>query len=197
MDEPSEKSLRATEEIAGSPGVEGAAGQPLNVRGDLADIAAVFVDSLKALDAVAAEQAKLLVGIAIRLAEAARSPGRGEFGCRGPGINSSDLEADTLVASVKQAADSQMKAFDVAQGRLAELTADLKSDSRPHAGSLLSADPYASVGAALANMVSNLNLAQQNAIANQQAMNSIAQAAIAAGLNLLYSTGRPAGPREG
>jgi hypothetical protein len=170
---------------------DGVAGHALNLPSDVADdvatIARVFVDSLEALDSTAAEQANLLAGIAIRLAEAARSPEPLEFTRLAGGENPSGLQIESLVSGVQQAADTQLKAFRAAQGKLAEWAAGRKSDPGSHASSVFPAQPYPAVSAALANMVSNLNLAQQNAIANQQAMNSISQAAVAAGLNLLYT----------
>jgi hypothetical protein len=57
--------------------------------------------------------------------------------------------------------------------------------------------PLTQIDAAVSNMVSNLNLAQQNAVANQQSMNSIAQSAIAAGLSLLYGISPQAAPGAG
>jgi hypothetical protein len=148
-------------------------------------IAAVFSNSLKALDAVAAEQAKWLVDLAICLAEAARSS---SLATSRTGSDAGDSRMDTLVTGLKQSAETQLKAFTKAQARLADIAAAaLQSDPHSGSGSVSPANTSTPVGAALANMVSNLNLAQQNAVANQQAMNTLAQAATAAGVNLLYS----------
>ena len=92
------------------------------------------------------------------------------------------------MANLREATDAQMKALATAQASLLEASTGSHQDQRRQAGSILdttSADP---ARVALAQMISNLNIAQQNAIANQQSMNTTAQAAIAAGVSLLYST---------
>src|SRR5215813_8378573 len=172
---------------------EASTGKPERQLQGLAAVAAVFSDSLKALDLVAAEQARWVVSIAERLAETIRSPGQADSHPSSAGYASDNGEVEALVTALKRTADTQMKALTTAQARLAEMAADDRSDYRLSARSMSPGASCTPVEAAVANMVSNLNLAQQNAVANQESMNSIAQAAISAGVSLLYgASDRPA-----
>jgi len=163
---------------------------------EVAAIAALFSDSLKALDLVAAEQAKWLIGIAVDLAAAARSTGLTASASLLAGDSYTNGEAETLVTALKRTAETQMKALTSAQARLAEMAAEREADSKRAASAISVRESATPLDAALANMVSNLDLAQQNAVANQQAMNLIAQASIAAGLNLLLSRSASHDPVE-
>jgi len=157
--------------------------QPLQ---EVAAIATIFSDSLRALDLVAAEQARWVLSIAESLADAARSMDLASRATlAGHASDHNDVEA--LVTALKRTADTQMKALTAAQAKLTEMAAGAKSDSRLNSGTTPPSAPDMQAETAVANIVSNLNLAQQNAVANQQSMNSIAQAAISAGLSLLYN----------
>jgi len=155
-----------------------------NVAGDIAAMAAVFSDSLRALDLVAAEQARWLVGVATSLAEAARSSGTAGSLLLGETLADSEIEA--FLSGLKHTADTQMRALTNAQARLAEMAAGRQQDSHSNPGYVSSGKPAATIDATIASIASNLNLAQQNAVAHQQSMNEIAQTAIAAGLSLLF-----------
>jgi hypothetical protein len=166
---------------------------------DVAAIAAAFAEGLKALDSVAAEQARWLAAIAVDLAEAAvagRALSHRHMAGDNTGQSSAENRIEMFMANLREATDAQMKALATAQASLLEASTGSHQDQRRHSGSTLdmtSADPGR---VALANMISNLNLAQQNAVANQHSMNTTAQAAIAAGVSLLYSTSEQGPPSE-
>lgn len=158
---------------------------------DVAAIAAAFAEGLKALDSVAAEQARWLAAIAVDLAEAAvagRALSHRHMAGDNAGQSAAENRIEMFMANLREATDAQMKALATAQASLLEASTGSHQDQRRHSASTLdmtSADPGR---VALANMISNLNLAQQNAVSNQQSMNTTAQAAIAAGVSLLFSS---------
>ena len=166
---------------------------------DVAAIASAFAEGLKALDSVAAEQARWLAAIAVDLVEAAvtgRALSHRHMAGDNTGQSSAEKRIEMFMANLRQATDAQMKALATAQASLLEATTGSHQEQRRQSGSTVdtSADP---ARVALANMISNLNLAQQNAVANQQSMNTTAQAAIAAGVSLLYSTSEQGPPGAG
>src|SRR5215831_14949256 len=116
------------------------AGKPAQPLQEVAAIAAIFSDSLRALDLVAAEQARWVLSIAESLAEAARSTDLASRTTRaGDASDHDDVEA--LVTALKRTADTQMKALTAAQAKLAEMTAGAKSDSRVNSSPISSAAP--------------------------------------------------------
>ena len=163
---------------------------------DVAAIASAFAEGLKALDSVAAEQARWLAAIAVDLAEAAvagRALSHRHMAADNSGQSSAENRVEMFMANLREATDAQMKALATAQASLLEAATGTHQDARRQSGSGVDtgSDP---ARVALANMVSNLNVAQQNAIANQQSMNTTAQAAIAAGVSLLYSSSEQGPP---
>ena len=163
---------------------------------DVASIAAAFAEGLKALDSVAAEQARWLAAIAVDLAEASvagRALSHRHMTGDNTGQSSAENRIEMFMANLREATDAQMKALATAQASLLEAATGSHHDQHRQSGSALdtASDP---ARVALANMVSNLNVAQQNAIANQESMNTTAQAAIAAGVSLLYSSSEQGPP---
>ena len=163
---------------------------------DVAAIASAFAEGLKALDSVAAEQARWLAAIAVDLAEAAvagRALSHRHMAADISGQSSAENRIEMFMANLREATDAQMKALATAQASLLEAATGTHQDQRRQSGSGVdtASDP---ARVALANMVSNINVAQQNAIANQQSMNTTAQAAIAAGVSLLYSSSEQGPP---
>lgn len=137
--------------------------------------ATVFTNSMTAFNGIAAKQVDDILETALIAPNIARSLS----------VTSANGEADeemkTMMARLKELSEQYKKSVANPLPKPNDLSGQAQSSTPSNSTTELMNQGYA-------NLISNLGLAMQNAVSNQQALNELSAATLAKGVNLIFST---------
>jgi len=154
---------------------------------EIASLSLVFSLALETLNKIASQQSRGILAVAIAASETAQS--LYSTRARVTGVSADDIapgeEFSHLLTRLKEASDKYLNS----QIALEELSASIekRAEARQPSEEVSTDSVLSLLNQTYANTISNLNLAQQNAISNQRAMNEIGLAVLARSVSLILS----------